>query len=569
MAEPAAALRRLRKVRHEYGAGAEREKRSLLVLLRAARLSTSAHVVALHEDLLFLCAFPGDAGVRRLARRLLGEIHARVARLPRMARGALDDSGIAGSTTRDALPYPIASWLARSGADADIDWKNLTDEACLDAFVGRLLQPAEREAFDGGEYATRDFLALAKRSDGGSTLRWLMEMAAAAPAQSERCADWNAAEASIVWAMGDSRESVTRNALSHAPVVLRNGMRRPPADATAEIARPLPAVERLSRAAARRVVDVARAALAARCREVDAMTYPNPDEIWWCDLGEGVALAVIGVAPSLRLTLETNTGYLLFANGVPIGYGGVTPLYRQANTGINVFDPFRGGEASFLWTQMLRAFHTLYGSRRFIVNAYQFGAGNAEAIRSGAFWFYYRLGFRPARARTRRLAEREAGRMSGDRKYRSDPRTLRALAEGDLHLDLPGYDADDYFDESLLPHAGALAARTLAHEPVTSRSQAAGRIARRLAEALEIGDYPSWPARERRGFELLAPIAVGIEGLHQWSAADRAALAAMLRAKGAAQERHYALKAQRATRFFRDLRFTLQRMRPSFERKRR
>ncbi|MFO1316643.1 MAG: hypothetical protein U1F58_13655 [Burkholderiales bacterium] len=54
--------------------------------------------------------------------------------------------------------------------------------------------------------------------------------------------------------------------------------------------------------------------------------------------------------------------------------------------------------------RILRAFHTLYGSGRFVVNPYQFGAGNAEAIASGAFWFYYRLGFRPAHALTRALA---------------------------------------------------------------------------------------------------------------------------------------------------------------------
>ena len=170
------------------------------------------------------------------------------------------------------------------------------------------------------------------------------------------------------------------------------------------------------------------------------MSYPNHDEIYWCDLGQGVALAVIGIARDQRLTLETNTGYLLFANGVPIGYGGVTPLFRQANTGINIFDPFRGGEAAYLWTQMLRAFHTLYGSRRFVINAYQFGAG--------AFWFYYRLGFRPAQQHVRALAAREATRMASDRRYRSDVRTLKALATGDLYLDLPGFDPDDFFGEA-------------------------------------------------------------------------------------------------------------------------
>lgn len=32
----------------------------------------------------------------------------------------------------------------------------------------------------------------------------------------------------------------------------------------------------------------------------------------------------------------------MFSNGVPIGYGGVTPWPNQANTGANLFPAFRG-----------------------------------------------------------------------------------------------------------------------------------------------------------------------------------------------------------------------------------
>jgi hypothetical protein len=327
-------------------------------------------------------------------------------------------------------------------------------------------------------------------------------------------------------------------------------MRRPAADAAADIARPLHAIERLPRPRARQVIASARAALAARCREVNAMTYPNVDEVWWCDLGEGAALAVIGIAPEQRLTLETNTGYLLFANGVPIGYGGVTPLFRQANTGINIFDPYRGSEAAFLWTQMLRAFRTLYGCDRFVINAYQFGAGNAEAIQSGAFWFYYRLGFRPAGAKTRGLAAREAARMAADRGYRSDTKTLRALATGDLYLDLPGFVATDHFDEALLPQVGALAARQLAGQATASRVAAVQRVAASVARDLGIVDLKDWTAAERRGLHLLAPVVAGVDGLRDWPDAERAALVAMLRAKGGPQERDFALAARAVPRAF-------------------
>ncbi len=558
MSTTAALLARLRAVRNVYGAVAARELCALLDAVRDARCTTFAQLSSLHEDLLFISAFPASPGARTRARRLLRGVGARLARLPRHERARADDSGMAGSTTRHLYPFPIAQWLAQSAAGAEIDWRHVDDPTRLDGAVRTLLCPAEREAFDSGEYATRDWIARARRSDAASDLAWLAQTAAATPAARTTVADaWDAAEIPVAWPLSDSRWSVTHNLLPRTHPVCRNAMRRPDTNVAAEVARPLDAIERLTGARARAVVAAARAALAARCREVNAMTCPNLDEVWWCDLAEGVALAVIGIAPDERLSLETNTGYLLFANGVPIGYGGVTPLFRQANTGINIFDAFRGGEAAFLWTQMLRAFHSLYGSRRFVINAYQFGADNAEAIASGAFWFYYRLGFRPAAAATRTLAAQEAARMAADRKYRSNARTLKALAVGDLHLDLPGFDAADHFDEALLPRAGALAAHVVAQRPERSRLRAATNIATELAATLDLADHARWSPRERRGFAFLAPIVAALPDLRDWNTADRAALAAMLRAKGAPQERGYALKAQRAPRFFASLRTVL------------
>jgi hypothetical protein len=424
-------------------------------------------------------------------------------------------------------PFPVARLLGRE-EKAEIDWREVEDETSLDDVVRPLLASAAREAFDSGEYGTREFGTLARPADAQSDLRWLTTNPRAADA-------WDAAEVPVSWQLEDSRRSVTHNVLPRATTV-RRGMRRPDASGKAVVDTPLPDVELLPRREALRVIDCARAALAARCREVNAITYPNVDEVWWCDLGEGVALAVIGIARAHRLALETNTGYLLLSNGVPVGYGGVTPVFRQANTGINIFDPFRGSEAAFLWTQMLRAFRTLYGTGRFLINAYQFGAGNAEAIRSGAFWFYYRLGFRPADPGIAAKAAREAARIASDRSYRSGAATLRALASCDLHLDLPGYDVRDFFDESLLAKAGARAARLLALNP-------------RAAEEMRPSGFDRWTAAERRGFEMLAPVFAGLAMDDE----DRSALMSMLRAKALPQERTFALRSLRAVGAFRAL----------------
>jgi hypothetical protein len=60
-------------------------------------------------------------------------------------------------------------------------------------------------------------------------------------------------------------------------------------------------------------------------------------------------------------------------------------LAAQANTGLHIFESFRGSEAGFLYVQTLRAFHSLFGVSRFVLNPYQLGAENDEGIDSGAY----------------------------------------------------------------------------------------------------------------------------------------------------------------------------------------
>ncbi|MEA3247236.1 MAG: hypothetical protein U9Q74_13875, partial [Gemmatimonadota bacterium] len=319
------------------------------------------------------------------------------------------------------------------------------------------------------------------------------------------------------------------------------------------VAPPLAGFGLAGRAEARRVITAARAALASRCREVFATTNANPREVWLAPLGEGAELALFGLPHELRVSIEANYGYVLFVNGVPTAYGGVTPLFRQANTGVNVFPAFRGSEAAFLWTQMLRAFHTLFGVTRFVVNAVQFGEDNDEALASGAYWFYWRLGFRPASRRLAALAAREARRLAAHRSARTSPALLRKLATGDLHFTLPGAGDDDFFDELLLARCARLATRALARTGASHRGEAERILATRVAASLGVR-FERWPRAERRAFTRMAPVVSVIPRLARWPAADRRAVATAMRAKGAATERDFALAAARAGRLFRTLR---------------
>ena len=71
------------------------------------------------------------------------------------------------------------------------------------------------------------------------------------------------------------------------------------------------------------------------------------------------------------------------------------------------------------------------------VTPYQIGFENEEAIESGAFWFYRKLGFRPGRPDLAALCEAEEKKIARDKKHRTSARNLRRLAEGFIFYETP------------------------------------------------------------------------------------------------------------------------------------
>ncbi|MCP4299398.1 MAG: hypothetical protein GY783_02330, partial [Gammaproteobacteria bacterium] len=240
-----------------------------------------------------------------------------------------------------------------------------------------------------------------------------------------------------------------------------------------------------------------------------------------------------------RFPLECTMGYLIISNGAPIGYGGASVLFRQVNTGINIFDEYRGSEAAFLWVQVMRVYHHVAGCTRYIANPYQFGADNDEALQSGAFWFYYRLGYRPVLHDIRKLASREFEKSRRNKRYRSDIKTLRRLASCDMHMKLPGARQGDFFDERWIGTSSMLATEVLSAAGGPTRKASANRVAARLARDIGIRSFDSWTASERRGFRQIAPIAAAANP-KDWSADAKRSMRELLRAKGGDCEAKYA-----------------------------
>ena len=141
-----------------------------------------------------------------------------------------------------------------------------------------------------------------------------------------------------------------------------------------------------------------------RYRELYGTTLGDPRSVVRADVGRGVTIYLWNLPPDRRLPLRAYVAGLTLKNGVPINYIEAIGLCEWMEVGFNTFYTFRGGEAGWIYAQVLRCLCHLMGTTCVSVYPYQLGHDNEEAIESGAFWFYRKLGFRPGRADLQRLA---------------------------------------------------------------------------------------------------------------------------------------------------------------------
>jgi hypothetical protein len=119
---------------------------------------------------------------------------------------------------------------------------------------------------------------------------------------------------------------------------------------------------------------------------------------------------------------------MFFKNSLPAGYIEVLSLLERAEVGFNLYYTFREGETAWIYAQLLRLCRQSLGVTRFALDPYQIGHENSEAIDSGAFWFYRKLGFRSVEPALRDLTQTEERRIASRPGYRTPASTLRKLA---------------------------------------------------------------------------------------------------------------------------------------------
>src|SRR5262249_13012252 len=220
-----------------------------------------------------------------------------------------------------------------------------------------------------------------------------------------------------------------RPLLRRADVSLAEGFTAPP----------LP-VSKLPSKEAERVLDIVVETSAVRYRELHGFRHPDVTHVARVDAGRGLEIYWFGVPAAWRLPVRAYHAAMFFKNGVPAGYLETLSLFDRAEVGFNLYYTFREGETAWIYARLLQVTHQMLGVNTIVVDPYQIGHENDEAIDSGAFWFYRKLGFVPVEPAIQRLLEREEQRITKSPEYRSSRATLRKLSAGYIRFEGPAAD---------------------------------------------------------------------------------------------------------------------------------
>src|SRR3989441_4860522 len=513
----------LAAVASRYDPPARKEKLRLLDALEGCALPRPASLVGLHETLGFLQAYADGPEVLEGVDRALAEFPQRVMRLGPAARKRLHDSGIANATLDYPFGFPMARWLAsRFPRDCEVAWARFEDTERLDETLSLLATAAEGDAFSDGGMGWRAWLRVAKGGRRMTDLQLLVELFERTGLP-EETRDWlfESLALPVLWRPRGVGASRTLARVSPSRLFFHaDGLERRVAPLVETLVRPLPSLRPAPRALAESLIDAARVAMATRQRELHAFSHPNPDDVLLADGDRGVRLAFIGIQPGFRLPPEGYYAFLALKNGIPVAYGGGWELFGTLDFAVNVFASFRQGESAVLATEVLRAYRRIFGMRTIAVDRYQLGHESTEALRSGAFYFYHRLGFRPRDPAVLRVLEAEQSKIAADRSYRSPIPILKRLAGAEVYLALPGGHREPEKRLRATDVSG-LIARLIARDFGGDRGVAVRESTARARRALGVTGWTAWPTAERRAFAQLSLGAALIGDLQTWPAAER------------------------------------------------
>lgn len=527
-------LGELEGLRSVFDRKAAARKRALIADLARERFGSAGELHRFHEALCFIRAYPDD-------RRTLSEAEAVLAGFPRRKdfaafREEMENSGIVGTDITYRFYEPMSSWLVeRWPKKLSIDWDDFAASERLMLLMPLLTHYSESPGFDETGWDAKAWLRRLKGRGETDAAFLVRRFHAAFPNTFQREILLDELDPGMRLKPGKDTPSRSLARWSRARPHLR---KTPFARKRPNLERGLrqrPGVREVNARDGQELIDLARSAMVTRSRDLDAFSFADPNDVRLVEFDDGLQFAAMGQLPERRLMFESVYGYLTLKSGVPMGYVLTGCLYGSAEVAYNVFDTYRGGEAADIYARVLAMTRHLFAADTFMIPPYQLGEGNREALESGAWWFYQKLGFRPDDPAIVKLMNDELGRMEKNPKHRSSIATLDRLSSQPVFWSPKGR-RNDVMGRLPLGMVSIEVSKLLAERFGSDREAATATLSLEAMQALGLESLDEFSVGEHLAWERWAPVIALIRSVKRWTPAEKRALVNVVRAKGGRRE---------------------------------
>jgi hypothetical protein len=552
---------------NQFGPGTARKVQQLLRQIGQHQFRDPKLLIRFHESLLFVRAFPQSVSLVPQVEKLLRSFHERVERIRDLGVDMsifddFDTSGIAGTTMQDSVNFEVARWLVRQMPESiEIAWDNYNEERAWGSSWPRFIPLLREDADVEANIPWRRWLDAVRgsRPDIEWLIRHFEQVEIAAPVEADRVRGelYDSLRIPLRWRLQDLKLSRTRNwtrprrfYIHDAPFIARKEV-----SLAVELSRPPVRLMRPSQRERDWAMRTIKEIMLVRYRELYGTTLGDPQSVVRADLERGVVIYLWNLPPRRRLPLRAYVAGFTLKNGVPINYVEAIGLCEWIEVGFNTFYTFRQGETAWIYAQALRCLRAETGASVISVYPYQIGQNNDEALDSGAFWFYRKLGFRCGLPEIELLARTEEKKIAADARHRTPRRTLKRLAEAHMFYEIDSaaartakQDDDSRESESAVVsgawdtfstrNLGLRVTRKMAEEFGGNLPAMRDASAATITRVLGVKSY-RWTNAERRSLEEWSLVLSLIPKITVWSDAEKREMIEIIRAQSGPDEMHY------------------------------
>jgi len=525
-----------------------RKEKKAIMQLKLLKLCSGQYPVTVknlkeyHDVLLFICAFPLNQKNYQIAKdelRRLATIIKHDFQKP-VQQHALSGSGLPFTNIQSQYSAAIVQWLITNFPDNIKPVDAITEKEISKEFFHALMPGAEFQHTTQGEWNFwKRIQLLCGEYYNTAALQWLLHLLNCqtfSPQLKDQL--YNSLKIFVQWNLTDDLYS---RSFLHYPVkqIVYADKEKKKAISLTQIKgiKKIP----LNESEKNKLISIARASLALLYRETDPVTYAAVEETSYFEMEAGISILLTGMEKEHQLSLDSYVGYLVFKNGIPVAYGGGWMFGFRCKIGVNIFPAFRGSESAFIFKQVLRLYYSYFKVKRFVVRPYQFGKGNTEGLKSGAFWFYYKLGFKPVSENLKSFAAEEWKQIQQNKQYRSSVKSLKKLTQSDLEL-LLNEDAPLSYETGRI---SAVITNYIINHYQGNRTEAINQSSKQMMRDLKLKSINHFSKHELAVWNNWSLVWVCLPGASKWNTLQRKEFLNLVQLKASGPEQSFILALQK------------------------